>query len=74
MTGVGRFLSRRDRVIVAWQFSARDIARKRFRPVGNGMNSWSWRYQVKILHCTTQALAITPFPPGRVFAGRHSRQ
>jgi hypothetical protein len=68
-TGVGRFLSRRDRAIVAWQFTARDTGTKKIRPVGNGMNGCSWRHQIKIPHWTTQVIGHHTVPSGTGLRG-----
>jgi len=70
-------------MIVAWQFTARDAARK-WDPSRRERYEW---LPLAILHTDihsiTQAhppnlepavLVITPYPTGRVFAGRYSRQ
>ena len=73
-----KVLSHRDRVIVAWQFTARDTSRKKIRPRRERYERLLAAILAKdfpLGHASASANlepaveAIIPYLPGRVFAG-----
>ena len=54
-------LSRRDQMIVAWQFIARSVSQDKARPVGNGL-SWSTRsFTLKVVEASFRPNHTVPY-------------